>query len=177
MVRLHEMIYVSFDDWFLDEESDRASATPPSRLTPPSEQSPPSPSSGNETQTEHESENEYDVRFSFQTSSTYRLFSSSEIDEFNGESTNLNTESETSPRLAATESIPVINDPPTTSDEREDQSIQIIIKFLNDTRKEISANLNDTILKVKEYVRYSFVWNILIVVVFFVLLDWILLKN
>lgn len=46
------------NDRIVDEESDRASATPPSRLTPPSEQIPASPSSSNETQTEHESENE-----------------------------------------------------------------------------------------------------------------------
>jgi len=41
----------------LEDESERASSTPPSRLTPPNEQAI-SPSSGNETQTEHESDNE-----------------------------------------------------------------------------------------------------------------------
>lgn len=46
--------------------------------------------------------------------------------------------------------MPTNNDQPITSDEQENQSIRITIKFLNDTRKEISANLNDTILKVKE---------------------------
>ena len=58
----------------------------------------------------------------------------------------------TSPRLEPTECISPDDEQPTTSDERENQSIQIIIKFLNDTRKEVSVNLNDTILKVKQYV-------------------------
>ena len=58
-LQLQKINFLLFvDDGILDDESDRASATPPSRLTPPSEQIPASPSSGNETQTEHESENE-----------------------------------------------------------------------------------------------------------------------
>jgi hypothetical protein len=42
----------------LEDESERASSTPPSRLTPPPNEQAISPSSGNETQTEHESDNE-----------------------------------------------------------------------------------------------------------------------
>ena len=77
-------------------------------------------------------------------------FSSSEIDEFNSESTPIINETRDPPILEPTECIPTNNDQPITSDEQENQPISIVIKFLNDTRKEISVNLNDTILKVKE---------------------------
>ncbi|CAF0771851.1 unnamed protein product [Adineta steineri] len=114
-----------------EEESERTSPTPPSsRLTPAHEQSV-SLSSGNETQTEHESDNE-----------------SSEIDEFNSDQ--IPIVPELKQQSSNTNPIETNNHQQTTSDERENQSLKIIIKFLNDTRKEISANPNDTISTIKQ---------------------------
>jgi len=47
-------------------------------------------------------------------------------------------------------SIETNNYQQTTSDEIENQSLRITIKFLNETQKEILANPNDTISKVKQ---------------------------
>lgn len=134
----------------LDEESDRTSPTPPSRLTPPSEQVA-SPSSGNETQTEHESDNEYVKKccLDFFCCMDW-LFRSSEVDEFNSEQIPIATESNNTQILEQQPCDTTNNDQQTTSDDRDNQSLRIIIKFLNDTRKEISASPNDTISKVKE---------------------------
>ncbi|UJR31589.1 hypothetical protein I4U23_019075 [Adineta vaga] len=119
-----------------NEESERASSTSPSRLTPPNDQTI-SPSSGNDTQTEHESDNE-----------------SSETEEFICEQRSTENQS-INPTISEqscsnTNSIEESNHQQTTSDEQENQSLKIIIKFLNETRKEISANPNDTISKIKQ---------------------------
>ncbi|CAF0774741.1 unnamed protein product [Adineta ricciae] len=115
-----------------EEESERTSPTPPSRLTPLSDQTV-SPSSGNDTQTEHESDNE-----------------SSEVDEFICEQTpvaNRTSEQQTNDsNLVQVDT----NQQTTSSNEQENQSLNIVIKFLDDTRKEITANPNDTISKIKQ---------------------------
>ncbi|CAF0863277.1 unnamed protein product [Rotaria sordida] len=119
-----------------EEESERASSISPSRLTPSNEQST-FPSSGNEIQTEHDSDNE-----------------SSDIDEFNSEQIPLVTESNTTEiqqsQCSHTNSIEINHQQQTTSNEQETQSLRITIKFLNDTKKEIIANPNDTISKIKQ---------------------------
>jgi hypothetical protein len=72
------------------------------------------------------------------------LFRSSEVDEFNSEQ--IPTESNPSP----IQEQPQNNYQQTTSDERENQSLRITIKFLDETQKEILANPNDTIFNVKQ---------------------------
>jgi hypothetical protein len=86
----------------------------------------------------------------------YLLFRSSEIDEFNSEQIPITTESNISQiqeqlqRNNNINPIEINNYQQATSDESDNQSLKITIKFLNDTQKEISANLNDTISKVKQ---------------------------
>ncbi|CAF3247457.1 unnamed protein product [Rotaria socialis] len=119
-----------------EDESERTSSVSPSRLTPPTEQFP-IPSSENETQAEHDSDNE-----------------SSENDEFNAEqiplvpeSTSIQTEQS---QCIQPDSVETIIDESTAVEENESPSLRIIIKFLNDTKKEILANPNDTISKLKQ---------------------------
>lgn len=132
---------------FLEEESERTSPTPPSRLTPPNEQ--PIPTlSGNETQTEHESDNEYDQSIYHIYLFISLLFRSSENEEFNSEQIPLATELNNI-QISEQHQCSNINQQ-TTSDEGENPLLRITIKFLNDTRKEISANSNDTISKIKQ---------------------------
>ncbi len=78
------------------------------------------------------------------------LFRSSEVDEFNSEQIPTTAESNTAEILEQPPCDITNNDQQTTSNDQDNQSLRIIIKFLNDTRKEISANPNDTISKVKE---------------------------
>lgn len=85
----------------------------------------------------------------------YLLFRSSDVDEFNSEQIPIITESNTSQiqeplQCNNINSIETNNYQQTTSDEIENQSLRIIIKFLNETQKEILANPNDTISKVKQ---------------------------
>ncbi|CAF3026343.1 unnamed protein product [Rotaria sp. Silwood2] len=119
-----------------EDESERTSSVSPSRLTPSNEQST-FPSSENEIQTEHESDNE-----------------SSDVDEFNSEQIPLVTESNITQiqqsECRHTNSVDTNNQQQTTSNEEESESLKIIIKFLNDTKKEILANSNDTISKIKQ---------------------------
>jgi hypothetical protein len=82
------------------------------------------------------------------------LFRSSETDEFNSEQIPIPAESNNTQvpeyQESNTNPIETNNHQQTTSDEGENQSFKIVIKFLNDTRKEISANPNDTISKIKQ---------------------------
>jgi len=89
--------------------------------TPSNEQQTVSSPSGNETQTEHETDNEL-----------------SEPEEFHCEQPTV---------TPIQEQIPCEH---LSSDDKDSESIQITIKFLNETRKDIVANPNDTISKVKQ---------------------------
>lgn len=76
------------------------------------------------------------------------LFRSSETDEFIGERfTPTSATAPEQPQPSAVETPPTEQP---TADHEENSSMTVIIKFLNDTRKEILAHPNDTISKIKQ---------------------------
>lgn len=116
-----------------NEESTRAGSVSPPRSSPVSDQTV-NPSSGNETQTEHDSDND-----------------SSENDEFVAEQVSSTVEpTNTQSQCRQTNPTNIDDHQQSTSNENDDQTLRVIIKFLNETRKEILANPNDTISKLKQ---------------------------
>ncbi|CAF3959384.1 unnamed protein product, partial [Rotaria magnacalcarata] len=113
-----------------NEQAERESSSPSRDLNSPNEQTP-LLSSTNETSTEHESDND-----------------SSENDEYMYEPTPTSVESNTS-QTQESPLDPNESEFQIATDEQEDQSLRITIKFLNETQKSILANANDTIFKVK----------------------------
>ncbi|CAF2040968.1 unnamed protein product [Rotaria magnacalcarata] len=113
-----------------NEQAERESSSPSRDLNSPNEQTP-LLSSTNETSTEHESDND-----------------SSENDEYMYEQTPTSVESNTS-QTQESPLDPNESEFQIATDEQEDQSLRITIKFLNETQKSILANANDTIFKVK----------------------------
>ncbi|CAF4252848.1 unnamed protein product, partial [Rotaria magnacalcarata] len=73
---------------------------------------------------------------------------SSENDEYMYEPTPTSVESNTS-QTQESPLDPNESEFQIATDEQEDQSLRITIKFLNETQKSILANANDTIFKVK----------------------------